>query len=181
MRSLELKESNKLIISNESDNPLFVTFTEQGVPATTDATVTENNLTMKVDYTDMDQNSIDISSMEQGTSFMMNVSVTNTTFRQVNNLALSQMVPSGWEIQNTRLFESVMKSRESAYDYRDFRDDRVYTYFSLKPGETRRYYLILTASYRGVYSMPAVVCEAMYDESITARRPGREVTVTAAK
>ena len=181
MRSLDLKESNKLVIENESDKPLFVTFTEQGVPATTDATVTENNLTMKVDYTDMDQNRVDITSMEQGTSFIMNVSVTNTTFRQINNLALSQMVPSGWEIQNTRLFESVMKSGESAYDYRDFRDDRVYTYFSLKPGETRKYYLILTASYRGVYSMPAVVCEDMYDESITARRPGREVTVTAAK
>ena len=181
MRTLSPEESNRLIIENESDKPVFVTFTEQGVPATTDATVTENNLAMKVEYTDMEHNAVDISSLEQGTSFMMNVSVTNTTFRQVTNLALTQMVPSGWEIQNTRLFEAGLKSKESAFDYRDFRDDRVYTYFSLKPGETRKYYLILTASYRGEYSMPAVVCEAMYDESVTARRPGRGVTVTAPK
>jgi len=144
-------------------------------------TVKENNLTMKVDYTDMEQNPVDISTLEQGRSFIMSVAVTNTTFRQISNLALTQMVPSGWEIQNTRLFEAAMQPKESGFDYRDFRDDRVYTYFSLKSGETRRFFIILTASYRGTYSMPAVVCEAMYDESVTARRPGRVVTVTAGK
>ena len=51
MRTLTPAASNKLTIENESDKPLFVTFTEQGVPQTTDQTVTENNLTMKVDYT----------------------------------------------------------------------------------------------------------------------------------
>jgi len=181
MQSMTPLSSNRLIIENESDKPLFVTFTEQGVPAAADMTVTENNLTMKVEYTDMDQKPVDVSSLAQGTGFMMAVTVTNTTFRQVNNLALTKMVPSGWEIQNTRLFEAGMALKEGAYDYRDFRDDRVNTYFSLKSGETKKFYLLLTASYRGTYSMPAIVCEAMYDEGVTARRPGREVTVTAGK
>lgn len=177
MRTLMPAGSNTLVVENESDNPLFVTFTEEGVPAATDATVTEKNLSMKVSYTDMEQNAVDVSSMAQGSSFMMTVSVTNTTFRQIRNLALTQMVPSGWEIQNTRLFEASLPVKESGYDYRDFRDDRVFSYFSLKPGETRRYFIILTAAYRGSYSMPAVVCEAMYDEGVTARRPGFAVEV----
>jgi uncharacterized protein YfaS (alpha-2-macroglobulin family) len=67
--------------------------------------------------------------------------------------------------------------KEAAYEYRDFRDDRVYTYFSLRAGETKRFFIILTASYRGTYSMPAVVCEALYDGSISARRPGFQVEV----
>jgi alpha-2-macroglobulin len=87
------------------------------------------------------------------------------------------MVPSGWEIQNTRLFEAGLQMKEASYDYRDFRDDRVYTYFTLRPGETKRFFIILTASYRGSYSMPAVVCEAFYDGSISARRPGFGVQV----
>ena len=107
----------------------------------------------------------------------MAVDVTNTTFRQVYNLALTQMVPSGWEIQNTRLFESGIQLKEGTYDYRDFRDDRVYTYFSLRSGETKKFFIILTAAYRGSYSMPAVVCEALYDESYAARRPGFSVEV----
>jgi alpha-2-macroglobulin len=177
MRTLKPAASNRLIIKNDGEKPLFVTFTEEGVPQTTDQTVTEKNLTMKVDYTDMEQKPVDVSSLSQGTGFMMLVTVTNTTFRQINNLALTQMIPSGWEIQNTRLFEASLKTEEGKYDYRDFRDDRVYTYFSLRGGETKKFYILLTASYSGYYSMPAVVCEAMYDEGVTARRPGREVTV----
>ena len=177
MRTLTPAAANKLVIENESDRPLFVTFTEQGVPLTTDQTVSESNLTMKVDYMDMTQAPVDVGSLAQGTGFMMVVTLTNTSFRQIGNLALTQMVPSGWEIQNTRLFEANLLLKESGYDYRDFRDDRVNTYFSLKGGETKKFYIILTAAYRGVYSLPSVVCEAMYDEGVYARRPGREVTV----
>lgn len=177
LRNLTTAVSNRLVIENESDRPLFVTFTEQGIPQTTDMTVTEKNLAMKVEYTDAEQKTVDISSLAQGTGFMMVVSVTNTTFRQLTNLALTKMIPSGWEIQNTRLFEKGLSVKESGYDYRDFRDDRVCTYFSLKPGETRKFFIMLTASYRGTYSMPAIVCEAMYDEGVLARRPGGEVVV----
>lgn len=181
IRNIKPAATNRLIIENTGDKPLFVTFTEEGVPLTTDQTVTENNLSMKVDYIDMGQSPVDISSLSQGTGFMMVVTVTNTTFRQINNVALTQMVPSGWEIQNTRLFEANLQLKESSYDYRDFRDDRVYTYFSLKPGETKKFHITLTASYRGTYSMPAVLCEAMYDDGVMARRPGHKVTVTDAK
>ncbi|MDZ7636096.1 MAG: hypothetical protein U5L72_17325 [Bacteroidales bacterium] len=132
---------------------------------------------MKVDYMDMEQKPVDVSSLPAGTSFMMLVSVTNTTFRQIRNLALTKMVPSGWEIQNTRLFEAGLPVKEGTYDYRDFRDDRVYTYFSLTPGETKKFFIILTASYRGTYSMPAVVCEAMYDEGVAAHSQGFAVEV----
>jgi uncharacterized protein YfaS (alpha-2-macroglobulin family) len=177
MKSFEPDASNELIVINESDNPLFVTFTEEGVPAVADMTVKENNLSMKVSWLDMEQKPVDVSSLAQGTSFLMTVDITNTTFRQVGNLALTQMVPSGWEIQNTRLFETGSQLKEGVYDYRDFRDDRVYTYFSLRPGETKKFFIILTAAYRGAYSMPAVVCEALYDESFSARRPGFGVEV----
>jgi len=181
MRELTLSKSNNLSVINEGDKPLFITFTEQGVPLATDQTTVEKNLTMKIDYSDVDGSPVDVASLPQGTGFMMTVTLTNGTFRQIGNLALTQMVPSGWEIQNTRLFETATAQRESGYDYRDFRDDRVYTYFSLKPGETKKFIILLTASYRGIYTMPAVVCEAMYDDGVRARKPGHDVTVTEPK
>ncbi len=177
MKNFTPGATNRLVVENESDNPLFVTVTEEGVPTTADMTVKENNLAMKVSYFNMESEPVDVSSLVQGTSFIMAVDITNTTFRQVYNLALTQMVPSGWEIQNTRLFEAGLQLKESSFDYRDFRDDRVYTYFSLRSGESKKFFIILTASYRGSYSMPAVVCEALYDESFSARRPGFSVEV----
>ncbi len=66
---------------------------------------------MKVDYLDMDLKPVDQTNLEQGTDFMMVVRVTNNTFPSVDNIALTQMVPSGWEIQNTRLFEANYRNK----------------------------------------------------------------------
>jgi len=173
--------ANRLSVQNNSAVPLFVTFTERGIPMSSDATIAEENMKMRIDYLGMDGNPVDTYSMVQGAGFMMIASVTNTTHRNIDNIALTQMVPSGWEIQNTRLFETATMIREDAFDSRDFRDDRVYTYFSLGAGETKRFYILLTASYRGTYSVPAIVCEAMYDDGVRARHPGRIVNVTEPK
>ena len=88
------------------------------------------------------------------------------------------MIPSGWEIQNTRLFETVTEIRESSYDYRDFRDDRVNTYFSLIRGETKSFVIVLNAAYKGEYRQPSIWCEAMYNAAYYSRQPGNTVTVS---
>jgi uncharacterized protein YfaS (alpha-2-macroglobulin family) len=69
--------------------------------------------------------------------------------------------------------------KESRYDYRDFRDDRVNTYFSLARGETKSFVLILNAAYKGDFYQPSVWCEAMYMPNCYSRYPGSRVTVTA--
>ena len=52
------------------------------------------------------------------------------------NVALSHVVASGWEIRNDRLDPSRGRAT-SAFEYQDVRDDRVYTYFDLRAGETK--------------------------------------------
>jgi len=130
-----------------------------------------------VEYTDMESRVLDHRELKQGTDFMMVMRITNNSFRTIDNVALSQMVPSGWEIRNTRLFEAETPVKESAFDYRDFRDDRLYTYFTLKAGETKTFVALLNASYAGDYYQPAVWCEAMYDANYYARIPGGNVKV----
>lgn len=173
-----IRDRNNITVENVSDQPLYVNLVRKGIPLVSETSPAENGLTMKVDYLDMEYRSIDQKNLQQGSDFLMIVKVTNTRFSAVNNIALTQMVPSGWEIQNTRLFEADYRIRESAYDYRDFRDDRVSTYFSLNQGETKTYMLILTAAYRGEFYQPSVWCEAMYTENCYSRIPGGKVKVT---
>ena len=45
--------------------------------------------------------------------------------------------PSGWEIQNDRLYSSSVKY-PAGVTYQDFRDDRVYSFFNLSAGSLRR-------------------------------------------
>jgi uncharacterized protein YfaS (alpha-2-macroglobulin family) len=94
-----------------------------------------------------------------------------------DNLALSQVFPSGWEINNLRLTGDEATGQTQLFDYQDIRDDRVFTYFGLSPGERKTFNLIITATYGGKFYLPAVSCEAMYDRSIYARKKGFEVDV----
>ncbi|MBP7506151.1 MAG: hypothetical protein KA780_11960, partial [Prolixibacteraceae bacterium] len=64
------------------------------------------------------------------------------------------------------------------FDYQDFRDDRVYTYFSVGSGESKTFRFALNATYEGRFLMPALVCEGMYDHQVFARHPGQWITVS---
>lgn len=168
---------NSLTVSNNSGIPLYTTLVRKGIPVMSDISAGEKGLSMKVSYTDMDLNTIDHKNLKIGTGFIMAVNVTNTTFTEISDIALTRMVPSGWEILNTRLFEAEYGIKESPSDYTDIRDDRVNTYFSLRPGETKTFLLILNAAYKGEFFQPAIYCEAMYNENYYARQPGMVVTV----
>jgi hypothetical protein len=173
--------NNSIIVENTSEKPLYVTLTRKGIPLVSDMAREDKGLVMKIDYVDMELNPVNQKNLQQSSDFMMVVKVTNNTFSQVDNIALTQMVPSGWEIQNTRMFEADYGIRESSYDYRDFRDDRVNTYFSLTQGQTKTFVLILNAAYKGEFYQPSVWCEAMYTANCYSRFPGNKVRVTGEK
>jgi uncharacterized protein YfaS (alpha-2-macroglobulin family) len=171
-------DNNSLIIENKSEQPLYVTLTRKGIPLVSDRAREDKGLSMKIDYMDMSLKPLDQKNLKQGSDFMMVVKVTNNTFSMIRNIALTEMVPSGWEIQNTRLFEADYGIKESTSDYRDFRDDRVNTYFSLTEGQTKTFVLILNAAYKGEFYQPSVWCEAMYTPNCYSRIPGNQVIVT---
>jgi len=169
---------NPITVINNSEAPVYVTLVRKGISMLPDVSSEEKGLSIKVGYINMNMNTIDHKSLKMGTDFMMVVNVTNNTFSEVNNIALTTMVPSGWEIRNTRLFEARYGIKQSAYDYTDIRDDRVNTYFTLGRDETKTFVLVLNAAYKGEYYQPAIWCEAMYTENCYARYPGTRVTVT---
>lgn len=182
VRNLQVKQgTNNLLVENISEKPLYLNLVRKGVPLVADMSAADKGLIMKIEYLDTGLRPVNHSNLVQGTDFMMVAQVTNISFDRVDNIALTQMVPSGWEIRNTRLFEASYGIKESTYDYRDFRDDRVNTYFSLNQGETKTFVLILNAAYKGEFYQPSIWCEAMYTENCYSRVPGNRVTVTGQK
>ena len=98
------------------------------------------------------------------------VTVTNTSgYERYADLALTHIVPAGWEITSERDLSTVT--------YQDIRDDRVLSYFDLRSGESKEIPIKLTATYKGRYYLPSVCCEAMYDNSVRALRKGEWVEV----
>ena len=171
-------QKSALKLTNESKGTLFVRVTTTGTPARGEEQEQENNLIISVRYADAKNNPVDPSKLEQGTEFMAIVSVRNPGIRgYYQNLALTQIFPSGWEINNLRLTDDENTVNTDRGNYQDIRDDRVYTYFDLGEGSTRTFKVLLTTGYSGTYYLPAVSCEAMYDRSIYARTKGQVVEV----
>ena len=168
-------EHMKLHFNNESNGALYVRLVKKGIPLEGQEQNRSDNLKMTVRYVDMSGNSINPSRIQQGTDFKAIVELNNPAYYgDYQNMALSQIFPSGWEILNTRLTGQLNES--SSADYMDIRDDRVYTYFGIKK-TTKRYIVYLNASYEGRFYLPAVRCNAMYENAIGATLKGQWVEV----
>ncbi len=168
--------THAISVANKSNKKLFGRLIITGKPLVGKEVAANNKLEMSVRYTNGAGENINPENIEQGTDFVVEVTVENPLRRHYEELALTQIFPSGWEIHNSRM--SAMQGAEnSPLDYQDVRDDRVYTYFNLGRKEKHVYRVQLNAAYPGRYYLPAVYCEAMYDNTISATTPGRWVVV----
>lgn len=166
-------------VSNTGDAVLFTRLILTGQPLTGNETAASNDLDISVVYRNNDGKEINPTSIAQGTDFIVEVTVHHPSSRAMDfdEMALTQVFPSGWEIMNTRLFNFDEFSNTSIPEYQDVRDDRVLTYFDIRRGNRQTYRIRLNAAYPGRYYLPAVTCSAMYDERIYARMPGQWVDV----
>jgi len=207
-------------VKNNSAGTLYARVILTGTPSAGEEIPEENNLKMKVVYKTKDGKSINFKKLDQGTDFMVEVSLTNPSTRgSYKNVALRQIFASGWEIHNIRMDNMVevpkakKKTGNYYYDdegnyvqeevdeegtetvdteqettasnlsiptYRDIRDDRVYTFFDLRAGETKTFRIMLNAAYLGKFYLPGAFAEAMYDGTINAKSEGTWVEVVQA-
>lgn len=146
-----------------------------------------DNLRMDIRYANLNGTPISVNDIMQGTDFMAITSISNISgTSDYTNLALTHIIPSGWEIYNERMVapetENVAADGSgksvSKYNYLDIRDDRVLTYFNLRRGETKVFTVRLQATYAGNFILPAVQCEAMYDVNVQARSKAGRTTVS---
>ena len=168
-------------LKNNGNNKLYIRLIQQGQPSSgqdVQSVINPDVLEMRIGYFTLGGKEIDPSKLTQGTDFVAQVNIKNPGKRgRYDNMALTQIFPSGWEILNTRMMGTDEAFKSSESDYRDIRDDRVNTYFSLPEGKAVTYYVMLNAAYAGNYYLPAAYCEAMYNNSITALLKGEWVEV----
>lgn len=166
----------KLVINNESNGTLFLTLTTTGIPYPGEEPASNSGIGMVVDYYNQRGESIELSDIRQGQTFEASIRIVNENPGRIKDVALSQIFPSGWEINNDRLNETNTYTN-SSFDYQDIRDDRIYTYFDLNRGASKTFKVRLTATYGGSFYLPGAYCEAMYDASLNAKSKGQWIEV----
>ncbi len=165
-------------IKNTSGGILFVRFINTGLPRPGEEQRVDNNLSVHAYYTDMDGNRISPETIRRGTDFKAVYRVSNPgTAGNLDNIALTTIFPSGWEIHNERLFGTTAKTQP--FTYQDVRDDRVMTYFSLQPNLSKTFTIRLNAAYKGRYYLPSVKAEEMYNPAVQVVIPGKWIDLSA--
>ncbi|MCG8576094.1 MAG: MG2 domain-containing protein [Flavobacteriales bacterium] len=178
MVSFDLKGKTKNVsVKNTGKGILYVRLITKGVPLGGEEREEAKNVQLTVNYYNMKNQPISVDRMKQGTDFVAEIKVSNPGTRgTLKELALSHIVPSGWEIHNSRMDE-YQSNKSSYFTYQDIRDDRLYTYFNLSAGKTKTFRVQLNSAYLGRYYLPGISVEAMYDNTVYSRVRGKWVEV----
>ncbi|MBR4827074.1 MAG: alpha-2-macroglobulin [Bacteroidales bacterium] len=169
-------KSSAVKVTNSSAGNLYAVASVTGIPAASEEKSISNKIKMTIVYTDEKNNPIRIDTLSRGRRVVAHVNVSNSGKTAIRDLALNQKFPSGWEIQNDRLYSEGV-SYPSGVKYQDFRDDRVYSFFDLGSSASVNIEIKLIATYPGKFYLPAVSCGAMYDNTVQALVPGRWIEV----
>ncbi|HXY39485.1 MAG TPA: hypothetical protein VEQ10_07440, partial [Vicinamibacteria bacterium] len=178
-RKLEVGERSavRLAVRNTGAGVVYARLVMSGLPAVGQEKAASNGLGLEVSYSTPDGKPLDPARLPQGTDLKVVAKVTNSGLRgRLEEVALSHLFPSGWEIRNERM-ELVHHRPPAGIEYQDVRDDRVYTYFGLAPGATQTVEVLAHAAYLGRFYLPQVSVEPMYDATLNARTKGQWVEV----
>ncbi|WP_299837739.1 MG2 domain-containing protein [uncultured Tenacibaculum sp.] len=172
-----LLKENKFVMSNNSNSPLYVRVYNRGILPVGEEKVIQKNFDVAITYKDKNNNRIDVSNLSQGTNFVAEITIRNATGEKVENIALTQYLPSGWEVVNTRFTEFGSNTNSATVDFTDIRDASISNYFTLQGYKSKTFRVLLNASYLGDYYLPGVQAEAMYDNDYISRTKGQWIKV----
>jgi uncharacterized protein YfaS (alpha-2-macroglobulin family) len=156
-----------------------------GVPLLPDVSGIERNLALDIEWLDEDGMPIDPSSIRQGSTFWGHFYAAKGAGQHltIEELALVQVLPAGWEIENIRLSgerkpEWMKRWKLHREEYMDIRDDRIMWFFDMQRNVRSLDFVVkLNAVTVGDFILPPAVFEAMYNDNYRAVSTGRRVSV----
>lgn len=183
-------------------DPLYISLASTGVPSASPLALpaSSQNLALQREFFKIDDNgvrvSIDPATLKKGDEFYIALKLSNLGAKPVRNLALTQIIPSGWEIQNTRITNDDEQGSQANPDrafmqannrasYVDIGRDRVSFFFDewLDFGSgattynTHQVFIKCTATLAGEYILSQALAEAMYDGEFFAKTSALAVRV----
>ncbi len=169
-----LNNTNTVSLVNKNPATLYARVAYSGILPVGQENVEESKLSVKTVFSN---NGVVINptTLSQGTEFVCDITITNTSVKGIENIALTQIIPSGWEIVNLRYTDA--GGQNNAVDFTDIRDDKTQFYFYLAGNSSKTVRVVLNASYLGHYYMPGIQVNAMYDNSYRCRTKGQWIDV----
>ncbi len=177
--------AKKIKVVSDSDIITYVNYYLEAVPVNANIKDYAKGFTISRKYYDNEGKSIDVSKTNSGDTFWLEVIVSpeKKNIGKVENIALTQILPSGWEIENLRISNSNEpkwvedKSKETTISYTDIRDDRIMWFFDYTSNHDYSFFVKINAVTKGEFDFPGTLLEAMYDIDFRAYKKGSRILV----
>lgn len=181
-RASEYK-SLSLNVADKGKGNLYLLLSSEGVREVPDFKVGGEGLSIHRTWRDATGNQVNPDNLTLADLVYVEIDVKNTTSERIQNIALVDRLPAGFEIENPRLgrgagTEWIDPDGKWSADYMNIRDDRVELFGAIDAGETRTFVYAARVVTAGSFTIPPVEAEAMYDPRVWAREDGRKITIS---
>lgn len=168
----------KIKIKNKGKSKLFLQLLQSGRESLGEVKATSSGIDLSVQFYDKNGQQLTPEEIPQGEDFKAEIIVKHTGENPYtyNDLALTQVFPSGWEMINDRITNSDA-TQSNQYDYTDVRDDRTSYFFNLGERQIKKFTVRLNATFSGRYYFPAATVSDMYHHQINAQTSGSWINV----
>jgi hypothetical protein len=172
----------KVQIKNTGKSTLFFQLVQSGQEEPGKVVASKKGILLNVDFKALNGKKLDPSQIPQGEDFTAEITVKHTGENPYHyqDLGLTQVFPSGWEIINERITDFNNPSGIN-YDYLDIKTDRTSYFFSLQEREVKKFTIRLNATFQGRYYFPAANVSDMYNHTINANTDGKWIYVSNIK
>lgn len=151
-----------------------------GLPATQRVDEYDRDIQVRRRYLDENGNAIRYDDIRQGDMIVAEISIKALT-EAVQNVAIADLLPAGFEIENPRLQSrrGIGWIGDKMYQprYMDIRDDRMVIYGDFQLNKEEKFYYGIRVVSAGTFVVPPVRAEAMYAPMISSVASSGKVTV----
>lgn len=169
----------KMTISLEGEGRVYYSITTEGIRKDGKMRIEDKNLKVWREFFDRQGNSISLNGVKQSSLVVVKLSI-NSDVDQLENVAITDLLPAGFEIENPRLTENTQYKFINSNDtpaYVDIRDDRINYYVNFSGERRQTFYYLMRAVTQGEFVYAPVVAEAMYDGDYYSASGGGKIRI----
>ena len=171
-------EGGVVTVRNEGPGNLYLVVRMEGVSSTPEE-ASDQGISIRREFLDLAGKNRDIAQVSQGELIVVRLTL-DTHGRLLDQLVIEDLLPAGWEIENSNLATSQqlpwLRQKEEADRNREARDDRMLIFTKPISGEHLFHYAVRAVT-KGRYILPPVVVSGMYEPEIRGVSDGGQVSV----
>lgn len=173
--------SGPISIRGKGNGSLYYFWELEGISQSGDVKREDNYLKVRKTFFDRNGKEITNNTFKQNDLVIVRVELQSLDGRSIPNVAITGMLPAGFEIENPRLmtareFGWIETQKPSTPDYTDIRDDRINLYATAKPEQQHFFYQVRAVS-KGTFQLGPIGADAMYNAEYHSYSGGGSVTV----